>query len=92
VDISQKTNKTKQNKTKQQKKKKPKTYRIPKIQPTELKKVHRTKGSLDDASVLLGRKKKAITSGEGGRDQGGKVDKAGGEPDLELNEGQGLKL
>ena len=28
----------------------------------------------EDASVLLGREKRAITSGEGGRNVGGKVD------------------
>jgi hypothetical protein len=46
----------------------------------------------EDASVSLGREKKVITSGEGGRDLGGKVDKVGGvvggrwEPDLVLGE------
>jgi hypothetical protein len=73
-----------------------KSYRIPKIQSTELKKLNKLKCPSEDASVPLGRKKKAITSGKGGRDLGGKVD-AGrrvgvrGEPDLVLGEGKGLK-
>ena len=54
-----------------------KKYRIPKIQSTELKKVNKLKGPSEDASVPLGREKKAITSGEGGRDLGGKVDGGG---------------
>jgi hypothetical protein len=43
--------------------------------------------------ILIGREKKAITSGEGGRDLGGKVEKqrGGGGPDLVLGEGKGLK-
>ena len=49
-----------------------KKYRIPKIQSTELKKVNKLKCPSEDASVPLGREKKAITSGEGGRDLGGK--------------------
>ena len=53
--------------------KKKKKYRIPKIQSTELKKVNKLKCPSEDASVPLGREKKAITSGEGGRDQRGKV-------------------
>ena len=43
----------------------------------------------------LGEKKKLITSGEGGRDLGGKVEggRVGGkgEPDLVLGEGKGLR-
>ena len=44
----------------------------------------------------LGREKKAITNGEGGRDLGGKVNGGaewgwGGEPDLVLGGGKGLK-
>jgi hypothetical protein len=72
-------------------------YRIPKIQSTELKKVNKLKCPSEDASVPLGRQKKAITSGEGGTDLGGKVDREGvcgvgrGEPDLVLGEGKGLK-
>jgi hypothetical protein len=38
--------------------------RIPKIQSTELKKVNKLKCPSEDASVLLGREKKAITSGK----------------------------
>ena len=47
-----------------------KKYRIPKIQSTELKKVNKLKCPSEDASVPLGREKKAITSGEGGRESG----------------------
>ena len=76
MDISQKT---KQNKNKNNpqtttiKTNKQKPYRISKIQSTELKKVNKLKCPSEDASVPLGREKKAITSGEGGRDLGGKV-------------------
>ena len=52
---------------------------MPKIQSTELKKVNKLKCPSEDASVPLGREKKAITSGEGGRDLGGKVDGVGRE-------------
>ena len=50
----------------------------------------------EDISISLGRKKKAITSREGGRDLGGKVDGgvevgANGDSDLVLGEGKGLK-
>ena len=51
-----------------------KKYLIPKIQSTELKKFNKLKCPGEDASVPLGREKKAITSGEGGRDLGRKVD------------------
>ena len=73
-----------------------KKYRIPKIQSTELKKVNKLKCPSEDASVPLGREKKAITSGEGGRDLGGKAEgrqgsRGRGEPDLVLGEGKGLK-
>ena len=54
-----------------------KRYRIPKIQSTELKKLNKLKCPSEDASVPLGREKKAITSGEGGRDLGGKVEGRG---------------
>jgi hypothetical protein len=47
---------------------KTKPYRIPKIQPTELKKLNKLKGTSEDASVPLGREEKAITSREGGKD------------------------
>jgi hypothetical protein len=49
-------------------------YRIPKIQSTELKKFNKLKCPREDASVPLGREKKAITSGERWRELGGKVD------------------
>ena len=57
---------------------------------------HMLQGPSEDASVPLGREKKTITSGEGGGDLGGKVDREGGlgdrgEPDLVLGEGKGLK-
>jgi hypothetical protein len=41
---------------------------IPKIQPTELKKVNKLKCPSEDTLVPLGREKKAITSGEGERE------------------------
>jgi hypothetical protein len=53
---------------------KKKKYRIPKVKSTELKKVNKLKCPSEDASVPLGKEKKAITSGEGGRDLGWKVD------------------
>jgi hypothetical protein len=73
-----------------------KKYRIPKIPSTELKKVNKLKCPSEEASVPLGREKKAITSGEGGRDLGGKVDELGGrtgrgEPDLVLGKRKRLK-
>jgi hypothetical protein len=77
-----------------QKKKKKKKYRIPKIQSTELKKVNKLKGPSEEASVPLGREKKAITSWEGGaweRTVNGCGWEARGEPDLVLCEGKGLK-
>jgi hypothetical protein len=51
-------------------------------------------GPNEDTSIPLGRKKKAITSKEGGRDLGGKMGKGWGrrrEPDLVWGEGKGLK-
>jgi hypothetical protein len=47
----------------------------------------------EDASIPLGREKKAITSREEGKDLGGKMDEVGGrgKPDLVLGEGKGLK-
>ena len=74
-----------------------KKYTIPKIQSTELKKVNKLKCPSEDASVPLGREKKAIASGERGRDLEGKWMESGGalggrgEPDLVLGEGKGLK-
>ena len=47
---------------------------IPKINITELKMLNKLKGPTEDTSVPLVREKKAITSGEGGKDLGGKVD------------------
>ena len=72
-----------------------KKYRIPKIQPTELKKVNKLKCPSEDTLVPLGREKKAITSGEKGRDLGGKWLQVGewagrAEPALVLGEGKGL--
>jgi hypothetical protein len=49
-------------------------FRIPKIQSIELKKVNKLKCPNEVASIPLGREKEAITSGEGRRDLGGKVD------------------
>jgi hypothetical protein len=45
-----------------------------KVQFTELKKLNKVKCPSKDASVPLEREKKAITSGEGERDLGGKLD------------------
>ena len=72
-------------------------YRIPKIRSIKLTKVNKLKCPSEDASVSLGREKKAITIGEVGKDLGGKVDgtgEVGGErePDLVLGEGKGLEL
>jgi hypothetical protein len=36
-------------------------YRIPRMQSTELKMVNKLKGSSEDASIPLGREKKAVT-------------------------------
>jgi hypothetical protein len=44
------------------------------MQSIELKKVNKLKCPSENSSVLLGREKKAITDGEGGRDLGRKVD------------------
>jgi hypothetical protein len=81
-------------KTKKQKTKQKKKPRIPKIHSTELKKVNKLKCPGEDTSVPLGREKKAITSGEGGRELGGKVEGARRgrrKPDLVLGERKGLK-
>ena len=70
----------------------PQKYRIPKIQSTELKKLNKLKYPSEDASVLLGREKRAIKKVERGRDLERKVGGGGGvEPDLVLGEGKGLK-
>jgi hypothetical protein len=50
-----------------------KMYRIPKIQSTELKNINTLKRPNKDASVLIGKEKKAITIGNGVRDLGGKI-------------------
>ena len=55
-----------------------KKYRIPRIQFTELKKVRKPEGPSEDSSILLEREKKAITSGEGGRELGGKMGRVWG--------------
>ena len=66
------------------------------IQSTELKKVNKLKCPSKDASVSLGREKKAITRGvvkeEPGREsrQGGGSG-GRGEPDLVFGEGKGMK-
>jgi hypothetical protein len=44
-----------------------KMYSTHKIQSTELKKVNKQKGPSEEASVPLGREKKAITRDEGGK-------------------------
>jgi hypothetical protein len=69
-----------------------------KIQSTEFKRLSKLKCPSEDASVLLGIEKKAITSGEEGKDLGGKMvgvgfffGARGGKPDLVLSEGKGLK-
>jgi hypothetical protein len=63
----------KKRKEKKRKEKK-KSVQNTKIQSPELKKVNKLKCPSKDASVPLGREKKAITSGEGWRYLGGKVD------------------
>ena len=52
-------------------------HRIPRTSSTELKKLNKLKCPNEDTSAPLGRKKKAITSGEGRRDVGGKADERG---------------
>ena len=52
---------------------KKKKSRMPRKQATELKKVNKLKGPSEDALIPLEREKKAITSGEAGRDLGRKV-------------------
>jgi hypothetical protein len=53
------------------------------MQSTELKKVNKLKCPTEDASVPLGKEKKTITSGEGGRDLEGKVDGGRGRSGVE---------
>ena len=74
MDISQKPE-PKPNQTKQtSKKKKKKKNRIHRIQSTELKELNKLKYPSEDASVLIGREKKATTSWEGKKNMGGKVE------------------
>ena len=62
-------NQTKPNQTNNNKK-----YRIHRIQSTELKELNKLKYPSKDASVLIGREKKATTSWEGKKNMGGKVE------------------
>jgi hypothetical protein len=55
------------------------------IQSIELKKLNKLKCPSEDVSVLLGREKKAITSGKGGWDLGGKADRVEGQWGIEGN-------
>jgi hypothetical protein len=65
-----------------------KKYRIPKIQSTELEKVNKLKGLSENASVSLGREKKAITrERERGTWVGKRTGQARGEHDLVLSGG-----
>jgi hypothetical protein len=73
-------------------------YRIPKIESTELKNISKLKCPSKDTSVQPGREKKAISSGEGGKDLEGNVYWGWGyglsgkeDPDLLLGEGKELK-
>jgi hypothetical protein len=75
-------------------------YRIPRIQFTGLKKVKKLKDPSEDAYVTLGREKKSITWGDGGREGGiegpGRESGLGwgggrGEHDPVLGGGKGLK-
>ena len=70
-------------------KKERKTCRIPKIQSTELKKVTSRKGPSEDASIPLGREKKAITGErrEGGTWVGKEIGRRRGEYDQVLGQG-----
>ena len=74
MDISQTTT---TNQPTKQTNKQTKTYRIQKIQSTEFKRLNKLKCPSEEASVPLGREKKAIISGEGGKDLGGKVNGVG---------------
>jgi hypothetical protein len=52
------------------------SYKIPKTQFTDLRKVNNPKGRSEDASIPLGRKKKAVTRvGDRGSYLGGKWDR-----------------
>ena len=54
-------------------------YRIHKIQSIEFKMLNKLKCPSEDTSIPLGREKKSITSGEGGKVLGGKVYRVVGE-------------
>ena len=69
-----------------------KKYRIPKIQSTELKHVNKLEGPSQNASILLGWEKKAITRGQGETWEGKRTGSGGREEhDLLLDGGKGLK-
>ena len=55
--------------------------------------VHKLKCPSEDSLVSLGTEKKALTSSEGGRNLGGKVDRGSVErgPDVVLGEGKEMK-
>ena len=72
MDISQKR--------KKEKRKNP--FKIHKIQSTEFKRLNKLKRPSENTSVPLGREKKAIMSGERGRNLRGKVDKEWGRGNL----------
>ena len=72
-----KNTKTKSSQKPQNKKTKKQTYRILKIQFTQLKYFKKLKCPSEYTSVPLGRNNKAITSGKAGRTLGGKVDGGG---------------
>jgi hypothetical protein len=76
----------------EKRKEKREKYRIPKIKSTELRKVNKLKCPSEDSSVPLGREKKAITSGEGGREGPSRESGQGlvgeGPTDLVLDEGK----
>jgi hypothetical protein len=57
-----------------EKKRKERSTEYPKIQPTELKNVNKLKGPSKDSLVPLRKEKKAIASGQGGRNLGGGAD------------------
>jgi hypothetical protein len=65
-----KERKGKERKGKERKGKGKNPYRIHRIQSTKFKRLNKLKCLSEDASVPLGREKKAITSGEGGTWEG----------------------
>jgi hypothetical protein len=80
-----------------EKEKRKSPYRIHKIQATDFRKLNMLTCPSEGASDPLGGEKKAITSGKGGRNLRGTVDKVGRgvghreEPDLVLGMGKELK-